>query len=182
MYNDWYQALDLIYYRTRRRDMLVSRSQFVASYPSINEYHNEWPAQMFVRHAEVCLIDNLMQLGRRPTEIGVGKLCCRACCVWINAINKTMMEKGRRENWTVSGTHGKYYPWQRDTNSPRFEAEREVLQDLYDQLAGKVDQVLGPTADSDEDSEEGAPARVRSTGAKEYKKRRFSVEAIFSGS
>lgn len=182
MYNDWYQTLDLIYYRTRQRDMLISRSQFVTSYPSINEYHNEWPTQMFVRHAEVCLIDNLMKLGKRPTEFGVSKFCCRACYVWINAVNKTVMEKGRRENWAVSGTHGKYYPWQRDTNSPRFEAEREVLQDLYDQLAGKVDLVLGPTVDSDEGSEEGASARVRSSAAKEYRKRRLLVKATFSGS
>src|SRR5436190_15800921 len=110
MFTEWYKVLDIIYYRTRHRGMLLSRRQFVEAYPSIKDYNDEWPTQTFVRHAEVCLIELLMKIGRRPAEIGVSKLCCRACYVWIDGVNKNLREKGVADSWTVSGTHGKYYP------------------------------------------------------------------------
>jgi OTT_1508-like deaminase len=153
MNREWYKVVEIIYHRTRHRCMVLSPGQFVEPYPSINDYHNEWPMHTFVRHAEVCLIDHLMQVGRRPTEIGVSKLCCRACYVWINGVNEDLRKKGATDIWAVSGTHGKNYPWQRDMSSRRVEGERNVLRDLYDQLAEKFDQARGSRADSDSDSE-----------------------------
>ena len=80
-YPEWYRVVDLIYYRTRHRCITISPREVVEANPSINDCHNEWPTREFVRRAEVCLIDYLMQLGRCPTEVGVSKLCCRACYV-----------------------------------------------------------------------------------------------------
>ena len=108
-YSEWYKAMDIIYYRNRGRGMLVSPSTVVSAYPAINRYHDSW-SETFVRHAEVRLVDYLTSFKRRPSEIGVSKLCCRGCHVWLTTVNDKIVQRGGVSLWTVSGTHGKNYP------------------------------------------------------------------------
>ncbi|KIM38891.1 hypothetical protein M413DRAFT_447572 [Hebeloma cylindrosporum] len=66
----------------------------------------------FVVHAELALILHLESRGTGQGEpiphryIGVSKLCCRPCWVWIEASNEARRETDR---WRVRGCHGKYY-------------------------------------------------------------------------
>ncbi len=83
--------------------------QFVARYPSINNYALRWNYD-YSRHAEVVLIDHLIKIGRSSSEIGISKLCCLSCYDWIEKINS--MSRWRK--WIVSGTHGKTYLWLND--------------------------------------------------------------------
>src|SRR5947207_927817 len=79
--------------------MLVSPTQVLSAYPTINRYHDSW-SQTFARHAEVRLIDYLTSLKRRPSEIGMSKLCCRGCHVWISTVNDKIVQHGGVSVWS----------------------------------------------------------------------------------
>ena len=83
---------------------------------------------------EIRLINDLTSLKRRPSEIDVSKLCCRRCHVWISTVNNKILQHGGSSIWTVSGTHGKNYPWAQDSASQHWEADQSVLKDVYDQV------------------------------------------------
>ena len=167
---EWYKCLDVIYYRRRDRGMSSSPSHVISAYPTLNQYHESWTVTA-VRHAEVRLVDYLSALGRRPAEIGVSKLCCRCCYVWIDAVNQEIIRTGGSNTWAVSGTHGKIYPWAKDSSSKHGHAETRVLNDMYEQLARAMDSIQPLIPDSDNESERGATQQVRSDAAEEYKSR-----------
>ena len=148
--------------------MLVSPTQVLSAYPTINRYHDSW-SQTFARHAEVRLIDYLTSLKRRPSEIGMSKLCCRGCHVWISTVNDKIVQHGGVSVWTVSGTHGKNYPWAKDSTSQHWEAEQSVSKDLYDQVAKLLDSLQPLKMDSDNESETGETQRVHSDAADDFK-------------
>jgi hypothetical protein len=56
--------------------MLVSPSDVITTFSNINGNYSLW-SESFVRHVEVRLIDYPSKLKRRPSEIGVSKLCSR---------------------------------------------------------------------------------------------------------
>ncbi len=134
--------------------MLVSPSAVVSMYPAINRYHDSW-SETFVHHAEVWLVDFLTSFKRRPSEIGVSKLCCRGCHVWFTTINDKIVQGGGVSLWTVSGTHGKNYPWAKDSTSRHSEAEQSMLNDVYDQVTKLLDSIHPLKMDSDDESETG---------------------------
>jgi hypothetical protein len=170
--------MDIIYWRTKGRGTLVSPMQVLSAYPTINRYHDSW-SQTFVRHAEVQLIDYLTSLKRRPSEIGVSKLCCRGCYVWISTVNAKIAQRGGASVWTVSGTHGKNYPWAKDCTSQHWEAEQSVLKDLYDQVTKLLDSLQPLKMDSDDESETGETQRVHSNAADDFKRRHGRSEGSF---
>ena len=168
LYPEWYKAMDVIYYRHRGRGMLVSPSAVVSAYPALNRYYDS-SSQTFVRHAEVRLVDYLTFFKRRPSEIGVSKLCCRGCYVWLARVNNKLLQGGGVSLWTVSGTHGKNYPWAKDSTSRHSEAEQSVVNDVYDQVAKLLDSIHRLKTDPDAKSETGQTQQVPIHAADSFK-------------
>ena len=159
--------MDIIYLLTQGRGTLVSPTQVLSAYPAINRYHDSW-SQTFARHAEIQLIDYLTPLKRRPSKIGVSKLFCRGCHVWISTINDKIAQRRGASVWTVSGTHGKNYPWTKDSTSQHWKVEKSVLTNLYDQVVKLLDSLLPLKTGSDDESEAGKTQRLHSHAAQDF--------------
>jgi len=81
--------------------------------------------------------------------------------------------------WAVSGTHGKNYPWAKDSTSRHNEAEQSVLNDIYDQVAKLLDSIHPLKTDSNDESETDETQRVRSDAADDFKQRHKRLEMSF---
>src|SRR5437773_8046559 len=92
----------MLYYNYTKKVIPVTRAEFVARYPSINNYASRWNYD-YSHNAELLLIDHLIAMGRSPYEIGVSKLCCLSCYDWVEKVNSM----GREKKWIVRSTHGK---------------------------------------------------------------------------
>ena len=86
-------------------------------------------------------------------------------------MNQEIIRTGGSSIWAVSGTHGKTYPWAKDSSSNHGHAETKVLNDMYEQLARAMDSIQPLMTDSYNESECGATQQVRSDAAEDYKRR-----------
>jgi hypothetical protein len=102
--------------------MLISPSDVISVYPSINQYHETW-TQTFVRHEEVRLIDYVTSLKRRLSEIIVSKLCCRACHVWITTVQDKIARDGGINNFRN--------PWKKLSMGKGFYEHGEAEQSVF---------------------------------------------------
>ena len=104
----------------------------------------------------------LTSLRSGPSEIGLSKLWCRGCHVWLTTVINKTIKGGGVSTWTVSGTHGKNYPCARYSTS---EAEESVLNDLHNQITKLIDSLQPLKSDANEESETRKTQRLHSRAA-----------------
>jgi OTT_1508-like deaminase len=141
-------VLEVIYYSCTGLCLPVRREQIIKNYgPAIKNYRDF--TKSYVRHAEVSLVDHIESLKPNklaPTNIGISKLCCRLCAIYIDTINSQKLLK----KWQVSGSHGSIYLWQRDpVPRPKFAAaENAVKEYVYTELVNIINSLLDSVSES----------------------------------
>jgi hypothetical protein len=76
-----------------------------------DQQYSSWDhSSGFVRHAEVRLIQYLINQRKELEAIGISNYCCAYCTEWINKVN----EHRKLIFWRVGGCHGRRYYWGRD--------------------------------------------------------------------
>lgn len=141
---NWYHVIETIHLRVEGRGIGITREKlFNAARTAFIAYskHNG----MFIRHAELDLIEYLMKHNLAPTVIGISKLSCALCNIWIDMINRGNMMK-----WKVSGCHGHFYAWARNSNpSPTtVAAEANVKDFVYRQLIESISTFISDPGES----------------------------------
>jgi len=92
-------------------------------------------------HAEITLINYLVEMKKPPTEIGVSKSCCLSCYEYLLAMNKYLATDGVSQTWTFAGSHGKVYPnAQPSSNASKYAAAANV--DVEHALCRKAAQLI----------------------------------------
>jgi len=138
---NWYHVIECVYYKYTGRLPGVTRSRILGTYKlAIKNYSNF--TKTFIPHAEVALVNHLTNLTTerlQPTPIGISKLCCALCAIYINTINERLYNN----RWLVSGCHGSIYLWARGEN-PSYkvaDAEKAVKEYLYAEIVRIVDEL-----------------------------------------
>ena len=141
-------VLEVIYYNCTGLYLPVRREQIIKKYgPAIKNYRDL--TKSYVRHAEVSLINHIESLKPNklaPTKIGISRLCCRLCAIYIDTINSQKLLK----KWQISGSHGSIYLWQRDPiPHPKFAAaENAVKEYVYTELVNIINSLLDSVSES----------------------------------
>ena len=127
---DWYHVVETIYARVKGRPINITRGGLYSHLQKMLAGYCTWEG-MFIRHAEVQLIEYLINKRFPPTIIGISKMCCAPCNAWISNMNLHYIRK-----WRVTGCHGRYYTWARDTNpgAKTASAEDSVKELVYREL------------------------------------------------
>jgi len=109
---EWYRILSVSYYRATESPIpLTKRELYEKLGHEIEKYVSDTTTQRTLEgHAEVTLVNYLVEMKKSPTEIGVSKSCCLTCYEYLSAVNKYLAADGVAQTWTFAGSHGKVYP------------------------------------------------------------------------
>jgi hypothetical protein len=108
LFKNWYHVMETVYVRVEGKNMAITRDKLYAALQSEMLAYVKYTGG-FTRHAEVNLIEHLINQNLPPTVVGISKLSCALCNAWIDSLNRENVMK-----WRVNGCHGRCYAWARN--------------------------------------------------------------------